>query len=65
MHILKSPLAVAVYIGTALILIGFYLDKVGCHSRWGAAFQPQYGIGGCTIMTKDGRIPEAHYRTLN
>lgn len=51
---------------TAVILVGgYFVNSYKCTSKWPNSFKAEYSlITGCTIETKDGRIPAENYRVL-
>lgn len=47
------------------ITIAYYAADYGCRSKWPEVMKPEYSfITGCTIETKEGRMPSENYRVL-
>lgn len=52
-------------IGVFIMSVLYLFMSVQCINRWPTSMSPQFGIfSGCTIETREGRIPAQNYRVL-
>ena len=51
-----------VSVGGIAVSLNYCFDRPACYLQWDQKFSPQWTfLGGCTIQTSEGRIPDKAY----